>query len=103
MYNGNALRITITKSLDIFPTPNISHSPSYMPYHPFNVFPVTCFGVLFWGREEYGQLCRWYHLMWLCKVEIVHREEAEADPPDDDTVSCYDRPITTQALLVFSL
>ena len=60
-----------------------------------NVFPVTCF---LGGREEYGRLCRWYHLTWFCEVEIVHREEAEADVPDDVTASCYDCQITTQVL-----
>ena len=33
-----------------------------------------------------------------CEVEIVHREEVEADLPDDVTASCYDHQITTQVL-----
>ena len=41
---------------------------------------------------------RWYHLTWFCEVEIVHREEAEADLPDDVPTSCYNRQITTQVL-----
>ena len=36
--------------------------------------------------------------MWFCEVEIVHREEPEADLPDDVTASCYDRQITNQVL-----
>ena len=43
------------------------------------LFSCNLFLLLFQGREEYGQLCRWYHLMWLCEVEIAHREAVEAD------------------------
>ena len=39
-----------------------------------------------------------YHLAWFCEGEIVNKEEAEADLPDDNTASCYDQQITTQVL-----
>ena len=26
-----------------------------------------------------GWSCRWYYLTWFCEVEIIHREEAEAE------------------------
>ena len=32
------------------------------------------------------------------EVEIVYREEAGADPPDDVPASCYNRQTTTQVL-----
>ena len=59
---------------------------------------------LFWGgggggeKSMDGCVARWYHLTWFCEVEIVHREEAEADLPDDVPASCYNCQITTQVL-----
>ena len=42
--------------------------------------------------------CRWYHLMWFCEIEIVHREKVEIGLFDDVTTRCYDHQITTQVL-----
>ena len=63
----------------------------------FQCFSCNLFQLFIRGREEYGRLCRRYHLTWFCEVEIIHREEAEEDLPDV-TASFYDHQITTLVL-----
>ena len=68
---------------------------------PFQCFSCNLFRLFFFGgggeQSMDSRVARWYHLTWFCKVEIVHREEAEADLPDV-LASCYNRQITTQVL-----